>query len=84
MACFCGKTIMLPYLLWNQYSGNILTSGTVSPSKNNAQIIYVFIVSYCKKLQCKNNQQKEASGGTDGSISCLKGGRERERSQALH
>lgn len=74
MACFCGKTIILPYLLWNQYSGNILMSGAVSPSENNAQIIYVFIVSHCKRLQCKNSLQKEAPGDTDDSINCLGGG----------
>lgn len=66
--CFCGKTIILSYLLWNQYSGNILKSAAVSPSKNYAQIIYVFIVSHCKRLQCKNSLQKEASG----HISCLR------------
>lgn len=74
VACFCEKTIILPYLLWNQYSGNILMSGAVSPSKNNARIIHVFIVSHCKRLQCKNSLQKEAPGDTDGSINCLGAG----------
>lgn len=36
--------------------------------QNKAQVIYVFVVSY----YMQNNQQKGASGDTDGSANCLR------------